>query len=210
LIVVAEKDVVYERFPIPLINRLEKHLLVMSTGLTEHQARLAKELEGWVKVFSEAKPEYSSGESLFKPGDCFVGYHSDTVAAVVMKISNLGNDWSNEQILSQSIYTLLQCASPDAIARLPATKLKHDAEKLWTEYFRNQKHGSLKDYLVHCLGNNKDTENDSSLVQFVCIKIVLPRKLSDRKGISGKGQLTDGKIDVLENYYGLANREAKL
>ncbi|CAB3981858.1 Hypothetical predicted protein [Paramuricea clavata] len=46
--------------------------------------------------------------------------------------------------------------------------------------------------------------------KFVCIKIVLPRKLSDGKGISGKGQLTDGKIDVLENYYGLANREAKL
>ena len=55
LIVVAEKDVVYKRFPIPLINRLEKHLLVMSTGLTEHQARLVKDLEKWVKFFSEAK-----------------------------------------------------------------------------------------------------------------------------------------------------------
>ena len=52
---VAEKDVVYKRFPIPLINRLEKHLLVMSTGLTEHQARLVKDLEKWVKLFSEAK-----------------------------------------------------------------------------------------------------------------------------------------------------------
>ena len=59
----------------------------------------------------------------------------------------------------------MQCASPDAIARLPATKLKHDADELWTEYFRNQKHGSLKDYLVHCLGNNKDPESDGSLVQ---------------------------------------------
>ena len=54
---VAEKDVVYKRFPIPLINRLEKHLLVMSTGLTEHQARLVEELEEWVKLFSEAKSE---------------------------------------------------------------------------------------------------------------------------------------------------------
>ena len=48
------------------------------------------------------------------------------------------------------------------------------------------------------------------VLQFVCIKNVLPRKLSDGKGISGKGQLTDGKIDVLENYYGLAKRETKL
>ncbi len=62
LIVVAEKDVVYERFPIPLINRLEKHLLVMSTGLTERQSDLVKELEEWVKQFSEAKLECSSGQ----------------------------------------------------------------------------------------------------------------------------------------------------
>ena len=48
------------------------------------------------------------------------------------------------------------------------------------------------------------------VLQFVYIKIVQPRKLSDGKGISGKGQLTDGKTDVLENYYGLAKRETKL
>ena len=59
---VAEKDVVYKRFPIPLINRLEKHLLVMSTGLTEHQARLVEELEEWVKLFSEAKSEFPIDE----------------------------------------------------------------------------------------------------------------------------------------------------
>ena len=62
LIVVAEKDVVYKRFPIPLINRLEKHLLVMSTGLTEDQAHLVKKLEDWVKLFSEAKLEFSLDE----------------------------------------------------------------------------------------------------------------------------------------------------
>jgi hypothetical protein len=33
------------------------------------------------------------------------------------------------------------------------------------------------------------------------------RKLSDGKGLSGKGRLTDGKIDVMQNYYGLAMRE---
>lgn len=33
------------------------------------------------------------------------------------------------------------------------------------------------------------------------------RKLTDGKGISGKGRLTDGKIDVLQNYYSLAIRK---
>ena len=32
-------------------------------------------------------------------------------------------------------------------------------------------------------------------------------KLADRKGLAGKGRLTDGKVDVLQNYYGLAVRE---
>ena len=33
--------------------------------------------------------QYSSSATHFKPGDCFVGYHSDTIAAVVMKNSVL-------------------------------------------------------------------------------------------------------------------------
>ena len=31
-------------------------------------------------------------------------------------------------------------------------------------------------------------------------------KESDGKGVSGKGRLTDGKIDILQNYYSLALR----
>ena len=60
---------------------------------------------------------------------------------------------------------MLQTASPDAIARLAATELKHDAEDLWTEYFQNQKHGSLNDYLVHCLRNYDGNDIYGSLVQ---------------------------------------------
>ena len=51
---VAEKDVVYEKFPIPLINRLEKHFLAMETMLTEDQRELADELQRWAEQFSAA------------------------------------------------------------------------------------------------------------------------------------------------------------
>jgi len=54
LIVVAEKTVVYEKFPIPLINRLEKHFLAMETMLTEDQRELADELQRWAEQFSAA------------------------------------------------------------------------------------------------------------------------------------------------------------
>jgi len=53
LVVVAEKKVVYEKFPIPLINRLEKHILTMSTMLTEDQIEVAEELTKWIKQFAE-------------------------------------------------------------------------------------------------------------------------------------------------------------
>jgi hypothetical protein len=51
LIVVAEKKVVYEKFPIPLINRLEKHFLAMDTMLSDTQRRLAEHLHHWAQDF---------------------------------------------------------------------------------------------------------------------------------------------------------------
>lgn len=45
----------------------------------------------------------------------------------------------------------MQCASPDAIARLPATRLKPFAMELWAAYFDHQKHSSLVEYLNYVL-----------------------------------------------------------
>ena len=53
LIVIAEKDVVYNNFPIPLINRLEKHFLVTSTSLTPDQMELVEKLRIWANDFAE-------------------------------------------------------------------------------------------------------------------------------------------------------------
>ena len=52
LIVIAEKNVVYSKFPIPLINRLEKHYLVTSASLSSPQKVLVDKLQEWVKSFS--------------------------------------------------------------------------------------------------------------------------------------------------------------
>ena len=52
LIVIAERDVVYSKFPIPLINRLEKHYLVTLTSLTPAQSRVVHKLREWVTEFS--------------------------------------------------------------------------------------------------------------------------------------------------------------
>lgn len=51
LIVVAEREIVYKKFPIPLINRLEKHIVSISTMLLEEQVYLSGRLEQWLKDF---------------------------------------------------------------------------------------------------------------------------------------------------------------
>lgn len=47
LIVVADKQTVYDEFPIPLINRLEKHFLTSKTMLTEDQLKTSRSLQKW-------------------------------------------------------------------------------------------------------------------------------------------------------------------
>ena len=52
LILIAEKNTVYDKFPIPLINRLEKHFVLTRTVLLPWQERVLDALIEWVKQFS--------------------------------------------------------------------------------------------------------------------------------------------------------------
>jgi len=52
LIVIAEGEVVYSKFPIPLINRLEKHYLVTSASLSSQQKNIVGRIHEWVLKFS--------------------------------------------------------------------------------------------------------------------------------------------------------------
>ena len=49
---IAEKDKVYEEFPTPLINRLEKHFVVTSTVLTENQKQLLEQVKDWANKYA--------------------------------------------------------------------------------------------------------------------------------------------------------------
>ena len=53
LILIAEKSTVYEKFPTPLINRLEKHFVLTETVLQEEwQRQVHQRLSLWVDQFS--------------------------------------------------------------------------------------------------------------------------------------------------------------
>ena len=49
---IAEKKTVYEKFPTPLINRLEKHFVLTSSVLTEWQLEVLHYFMDWIQQFS--------------------------------------------------------------------------------------------------------------------------------------------------------------
>ena len=51
----------YEKFPTPLINRLEKHFVLTVSVLTEWQLEVLRELKEWIDSFCQVKevgPKY--------------------------------------------------------------------------------------------------------------------------------------------------------
>ena len=62
---IAEKATVYEKFPTPLINRLEKHFVLVSSILTDKEAHMVKELQRWIHKFSTVNSRYSESWLLY-------------------------------------------------------------------------------------------------------------------------------------------------
>ncbi|XP_068694646.1 E3 ubiquitin-protein ligase rnf213-alpha-like isoform X2 [Montipora foliosa] len=171
LIVVAERDVVYSKFPIPLINRLEKHYLVTSASLNPQQKYIVHRLHEWVKQFSTVEVPRHQQMRKYTPGDAFVGYHADTAATVVLQVaSNHMEDGQDqfadeEKVFKESQELLLQCATPDAVARLPRTQLAQQADILWSTYFTMQEHSSLTAFLRNVLTGEERGSDKGTLIQ---------------------------------------------
>ncbi|XP_069729030.1 E3 ubiquitin-protein ligase RNF213 [Phaenicophaeus curvirostris] len=153
LIVIEEKDVVYEHFPIPLINRLEKHYLDISTVLDKGQREIVEELKKWVHEFTAANTEeYFINKQKYSPSDVFVGYHSDTCASVVLQTTErLKAACAPGELMSclkkEAQLALLNCATPDSVIRLCHSVGFFMAESLANIYFKEQHHTSFADFL---------------------------------------------------------------
>lgn len=79
LVVAEDQKKVYEQFPVPLINRLEKHRLDRSTDLEPWQHRVLYKLTEWVKEFSVEALEG------FKFSDIFIGFHDDACGSALLQ-----------------------------------------------------------------------------------------------------------------------------
>ncbi|XP_047563764.1 E3 ubiquitin-protein ligase RNF213 isoform X1 [Lutra lutra] len=153
LIVIEEKDVVYKHFPIPLINRLEKHYLDINTVLERWQKNIVEELQSWVERFADVKAEHFVAGHKYSPSEVFIGYHPDACASVVLQVTErLGpsilTDELYQKVSEEAKLILLGCATPDAVIRLGATSLGlFAAQSLSREYYHRQQHNSFADFL---------------------------------------------------------------
>lgn len=156
LIVIEEKEVVYKQFPIPLINRLEKHYLDINTVLGGEQKKIVKELEKWVTEFvaPDSRQSQTFQVHKYQPPDAFIGYHSDTCASVILQITERLRDTMTtrdnyQRVLEEAKLVLLNCTTPDAVIRLDCTKLSLvESQHLEKVYFEEQKHSCLTDFIL--------------------------------------------------------------
>ncbi|XP_072098539.1 E3 ubiquitin-protein ligase rnf213-alpha-like isoform X2 [Mobula birostris] len=162
LIVIEDKDVVYKQFPIPLINRLEKHSLDMSTVLNLQQKNIAKQLEAWIEEFVSIKQNWVGTCGKLNLSEVIIGFHADACASVLLQVLNtahLSNEGTYEDqqiILKSAKCLLLNCVTPDAVVRLKHSKLgDHEVKEQWKEYFVEQHHRSLSDYIHQHLTDKK-------------------------------------------------------
>ncbi|XP_014912893.1 E3 ubiquitin-protein ligase RNF213 isoform X2 [Poecilia latipinna] len=155
LIVIEEREVVYKQFPIPLINRLEKHYLDIHTVLKAEQKKMVEELERWAKLFVSLTGQHAGAADMYKYTlpDVFIGYHSDTCASVILQVieerkNNSETSDSQRGLLDQAKLILLKCATPDSVVRLDCTGLpKVESQHLAKVYFEEQSNSCLADYI---------------------------------------------------------------
>ena len=134
LIVIEEKEVVYKNFPIPLINRLEKHVFEMNSVLSYQQTNLVNQLIEWIERFTTFKRKFALAR--FSKEDTFPGYTNDTPASAF--VSSQSSD------LHSTKKILLQTASLDGICRLPKTSLTAvETASHMDIYMKEQNHDTL-------------------------------------------------------------------
>ncbi|KAM9311530.1 E3 ubiquitin-protein ligase RNF213 [Gastrophryne carolinensis] len=192
LIVIEEKEVVHKDFPIPLINRLEKHYLDMNTFLKKEHRVIVNELEMWVEDFTEGNLDHTIGNpQTYSPSDVFIGYHSDTCASVVLQVTENMTQYHLDaenitDVKNKAIQVLLSCATPDSVIRL-------GRKEIINEYFKNQKHGSFLDFLFcHVTSGYRSPTIFTEITTFSRLLTS-----ADKKGLEAELRNHVGVIEIL-------------
>ena len=159
LIVAADPDTVKKRFPLPLINRLEKHFISISNVLTEEGSQMSQQLAKWALDFSSLEHDKlkDSQKIKYELEDCFIGFDDHTPSSIVFHVINCmypngisTNEEFRTTVFSKCQNLLLKMATIESVLRVKHSKLHKESETIISEYFK-QKLCNLQDYLRHIL-----------------------------------------------------------
>ncbi|XP_052238404.1 E3 ubiquitin-protein ligase rnf213-alpha-like [Dreissena polymorpha] len=172
LIVVAEKQTVYNKFPIPLINRLEKHFLTVHTILNGRQMKLATELHDWAKQFASHEVPNTRGKKQRQVGDVFIGFHEDTCASITLHVFKRNAEYniSDQDVLEEGKQLLIWCATPESFVSGNLLD-KAERDRMARCYNKRQAHNSFLHYLSYQMETLKCKE---LFAQITCHSKMLP------------------------------------
>ena len=155
LVIIADEREVLDTFPIPLLNRLEKHVL-STAGVLEAEnnadgnAAVAA-VKQWACAFVSSQENESQALR-----DAFIGYSDDLIPAIVFRLLQ-GDDFSDsarnptpltrERLIELAKDKLLQLATPDAVLRVAYSGVVQQEEEIKQKYFLEQPHSRLRDYV---------------------------------------------------------------
>ena len=204
LIVVADTETVRERFPTPLINRLEKHFLTMSTVLSVMGVYISKQLAEWANNFSTLDKNQTLFQKRvnFTMGDCFIGFHDDTPPSIVFHVMKemypddpiYDTEVDTAAVLERCQTLLLRMATTDAVLRVKNSPLSLQSDNIIAEYFKLHL-SSLEEYLRHVLSSTCNEMTRSHLT----LATTHSRLLTDRDVDQLKQRLsTDTDTDIIE------------
>ena len=143
-LIMIEEEKVAKMFPIPLLNRLEKHFLGMESILSPRLMQLKQKLSDKLKNFSQV-PRSDKENSMFQIRDAFVGYQKDTTASVLIQCYN-ADDETDDQVVQTAMDKLVQICSVEAILRADTELAAFSVEDLKSMY-SHQGRKSLSDFL---------------------------------------------------------------
>ena len=153
-LIMIEEEKLARNFPIPLLNRLEKHFLGMESILNTKLAKLRQKLSENLEEFSDVPRTDKEGSS-FHVRDAFIGYQKDTTACVLIQAENyVSENATNEELLKAASLKLVQTCSIDAIIRSRSAVSSFNSHDL-KEIYSSQGRNSLSDFLWQQCYNKK-------------------------------------------------------
>ena len=137
-LIMIEEEKVAQKFPIPLLNRLEKHFLgmesILGPNLKQIREKICENLEKFAKV-----PRQDSGTGgFFTIRDAFVGYQEDTTACVVMQAKTQLESQMNDEadLYDISLDNIFQTCTKEAMIRAIPEQAEVDLDHVKCLYER--------------------------------------------------------------------------